>query len=415
MPSMIRAMAALLLLALPTAAQLPEPDRAPGLMAHGGPIRALATSGAGIASGGLDQSVIFWSPEGRPIAVTRWHQGAVEAITAIPGAGWASAGEDTRIAIWPASGAAAPDMVLEGHQGPVLALSSDGTTIASGGFDATVRIWDGSGPPQVHTGHRGAISALLHTAQGVLSGGHDGTLRQWPDGKLLAEFGLGITALAALDADHIALATVDGAVRILGPQGREFATAPRPVVALSAHGNLLAAASIGGDVGIWDWRAGRLLRTLQGPGLPVWSAGFAPDGTLWTGGADRQIRRWNATTGRPLSESAAVAQAIPEGLDPHGARVFRACQACHALTPGAPPMAGPHLHQIFGRRMGSVAGYAYSPRLAQGDITWTAETVADLFTRGPDVVTPGTRMPVQTVGNAEDMAALLRFLQAATR
>jgi cytochrome c len=41
--------------------------------------------------------------------------------------------------------------------------------------------------------------------------------------------------------------------------------------------------------------------------------------------------------------------------------------------------------------------------------------VADLFTRGPDVVTPGTRMPVQTVGNAEDMAALIRFLETATR
>ncbi len=406
---------ALLLLALPAAAQLPEPDRAAGLMAHGGPVRALAASPAGIASGGLDQAVIFWSPTGRPITVARWHQGAIEAITAIPNAGWASAGEDARIAIWPATGATTPDLVFEGHQGPVAALSSDGTTIASGGFDGTVRIWDGSGPPIIHTGHRGAVSALLHRAQGVLSAGQDGTLRAWPDGTVLAEFGHAITALTTLDATHIAAATVDGTVHIIGPGGREFATSPRPVVALAAHGSMLAAASIGGDVGLWDWRAGRLLRTLQGPGLPVWSAAFAPDGTLWTGGADRQIRRWDAATGRPLSESPVAALSIPEDADPHGARVFRACQACHALTPDAPPMAGPHLHNLFGRRMGSVAGYAYSERLARGDITWSPETVADLFTRGPDIVTPGTRMPVQTVGNAEDMAALLRFLQAATR
>ena len=78
-------------------------------------------------------------------------------------------------------------------------------------------------------------------------------------------------------------------------------------------------------------------------------------------------------------------------------------------------MAGPHLHGLFGRRMGSLPGYAYSPRLARGDITWTPETVADLFTRGPDVVTPGTKMPVQTLGNPEEMAALLRFLAEATR
>ncbi|MBX9699988.1 MAG: hypothetical protein K2X74_11165, partial [Acetobacteraceae bacterium] len=93
-----------------------------------------------------------------------------------------------------------------------------------------------------------------------------------------------------------------------------------------------------------------------------------------------------------------------------------ACAACHALTaaPG-PPMAGPHLHGVFGRRMGSVAGYAYSERLARGDITWTPETVADLFTRGPDVVVPGTKMPVQTVGEAGELAALMRFLEVATR
>jgi cytochrome c len=31
------------------------------------------------------------------------------------------------------------------------------------------------------------------------------------------------------------------------------------------------------------------------------------------------------------------------------------------------------------------------------------------------VVTPGTKMPVQRVDNAEDLAALLRFLEQATR
>jgi cytochrome c len=77
-------------------------------------------------------------------------------------------------------------------------------------------------------------------------------------------------------------------------------------------------------------------------------------------------------------------------------------------------MAGPSLHGIFGRRMGSLAGYPYSPRLARGDITWTPETVADLFTRGPDVVTPGTTMPVQRLGDPAAMAALIRFLEVAT-
>ena len=39
----------------------------------------------------------------------------------------------------------------------------------------------------------------------------------------------------------------------------------------------------------------------------------------------------------------------------------------------------------------------------------------DLFGRGPDVVVPGTTMPVQRVEEPGDLAALLRFLEEATR
>jgi cytochrome c len=190
-------------------------------------------------------------------------------------------------------------------------------------------------------------------------------------------------------------------------------------VALAAapDGRTLAAASMGGSAGLWSLADGRLRHTLEGPGLPLWSVAFAADGaSLWTGGQDRRVRRWDAARGAPLGPLVAEAEAVlPAGADPEGARVFRACSACHALREDAGPMAGPSLHGLFGRRMGSVAGYAYSPRLARGDIIWTPETVADLFTRGPDVVTPGTRMPVQTVGEPGDLAALLRFLAVATR
>ena len=123
--------------------------------------------------------------------------------------------------------------------------------------------------------------------------------------------------------------------------------------------------------------------------------------------APRKMRRG------PLD--AASQDQVPAGIDPHGAQVWRACAACHSLTAQGGNMAGPHLHGLFGRRMGSVPGYEYSPRLARGDITWSRETVADLFTRGPDEMTTGTKMPVQRVGNPEDLHALLDFLEAATR
>jgi len=419
---MLRVMAILAALVAPAAAQ----DLA---AVHGGPVRALAVApgGGALASAGFDQSVIFWDlAAGRARAVVRWHAGAVNALAALPGGGVASGGEDGRIAIWPAAPRdGQPLRVLDGHAGPVAGLAVQGGVIASAAWDGTLRLWPEGGAPRVQEGHRGNVNAVVFRRDGVpVSAGFDGTVRAWgPDGvsEVIAEFGLPQNALAALPDGGIAVGGVDGAVRIIAADGalRDIHAGGRPVVALAVNGpgTLLAAASLGGSVAVLSLPEGRLVQTLQGPGTPVWSAAFDTDGrTLWTGGADRRVRRWDAAAGRALGPVGDAAEEAPAaGLDPHGARVFRACSACHALTAEGGNMAGPHLHGLFGRRMGSVPGYVYSERLAQRDIVWTRETVADLFTRGPDVVTPGTKMPVQRVDNAEDMAALLRFLEQATR
>ena len=419
----MRALAGLLLLlALPVAAQ----DAAP---VHGGPVRALAVApeGGALASAGFDQSVIFWDlAAGRARAVVRWHAGAVNALVALPDGGVASGGEDGRIAIWPAaSRGGEPLRVLEGHDGPVASLAWRDGVLASAAWDGTVRVWAADGTARVLEGHRGNVNAVAFRNDGVpVSAGFDGTLRAWgADGtpQVIAEFGLPQNALAVLPTGGLVVGGVDGAVRLVAADGevRDLFAGSRPVVALAVNraGTLLAAATLGGSVAVIGLPEGRLLHTLDGPGTPVWSAAFDTDGrTLWTGGADRRVRRWDALAGQAIGP-VGEAQEAPQqaAIDPHGARVFRACAACHALTAEGDNMAGPHLHGLFGRRMGSVAGYAYSDRLARGDIVWTRETVADLFTRGPDVVTPGTKMPVQRVENAEDMAALLRFLEQATR
>ncbi|MBL6458288.1 c-type cytochrome [Belnapia sp. T6] len=387
------------------------------LAGHGGPVRALAVLPEGVASAGFDAAVILWEG-GRARRVMRWHAGAVQALLALPDGGLASAGEDGRIALWPPGGAEAPARVLEGHAAPVaaLALGPDGV-LGSAGWDGTLRLWDPDGTARVLEGHGAPVNGIAWDGAHWASAGYDGTVRRWgvQGGQVLAEFGLPQNALAALPDGGLAAGGADGAVRLIGADGavRELAAGNRPVVALAVAPGRLAAASLGGSVTLWSLPEGRLLHTLEGPGLPVWSVAF--DGArLWTGGQDRLVRGWDVASGTPLGPLAPVETAAPAEADATGARVFRACAACHALTEGGPPMAGPHLHGLFGRRMGSLPGYAYSLRLAQGDITWTPETVADLFTRGPDVVTPGTRMPVQRVGNPEEMAALIRFLAVAT-
>jgi cytochrome c len=222
---------------------------------------------------------------------------------------------------------------------------------------------------------------------------------------------------------EIATAGGDGKVYFLSPAGErrgEVEVGPTPIIALavSPDGALVAAAGIRGSVGIVE-RAGRTLaRTLVGPGLPVWAVAFLPDSrTLITGGTDRMVRRWNAATGDHVGT---VALGGPE--DPlaayagdRGAEVFRACVACHTLSPDEGNRAGPTLHGIFGRRIATLPGYNFSPALRQLDIVWTPETVARLFELGPLKYTPGTKMPEQRISAPEDRQALVRFLEKATK
>ncbi|MEA2934905.1 MAG: cytochrome c, partial [Variibacter sp.] len=158
-------------------------------------------------------------------------------------------------------------------------------------------------------------------------------------------------------------------------------------------------------------------RTLVGPGLPVWSLAFAPDNrTLITGGTDRLVRRWDATTGEHIGSVALAATEDPLAAyaGDRGADVYRACVACHALTADAGPRAGPSLAGIFGRRIGSLPGYDFSEALRRMDIVWTPETVSKLFEVGPATYTPGTKMPEQRITSADDRAALADFLARAT-
>ena len=161
----------------------------------------------------------------------------------------------------------------------------------------------------------------------------------------------------------------DGAVYFLVAAGELQRRDRRPRrrrssrVAVSRDGALVAAAGIRGSVAMIDRASRKVARTLVGPGLPVWSVAFFPDNrTLLTGGTDRMIRRWNAVTGDHIGTVAMGGTDDPLAAyagDP-GAEVFRACVACHTLTPDEGNRAGPTLAGIFGRRIATLPGYNFS-------------------------------------------------------
>ncbi|HYH19814.1 MAG TPA: c-type cytochrome [Azospirillum sp.] len=109
----------------------------------------------------------------------------------------------------------------------------------------------------------------------------------------------------------------------------------------------------------------------------------------------------------------ARADPLPPGDPAKGETLFRACAVCHTLTPDGGRRAGPTLWRVFGRKAGAVEGYRYSPALQDSGIVWTEETVARLFEVGPDVMAPGSKMPLQTISDAQQRADLVAYLRRA--
>jgi cytochrome c len=392
------------------------------LRGHGGPVRALASSGSGeIATGSFDTRAIVWDAEsGAAKRVLHFHQGSVTAVAFLPNGFVATGGQDGRIALWDDQDRN-PERVIDAHSGPITALvpTSDGRALASSAWDRTARVTPLEGGPAVELeGHTDNVNGVALLPDGRLaSASYDGTLRLWSrDGGVdrVIEAGAPLNSVVADSHGTIWAAGADGTLRAFGGEGSlkaELRASRAPMISLASDERFVAAGSLDGDVLLVDPGSFSVVRVIKVSDAPVWSLAFDPEsGSILAGGADHVVRPWEPATGTALGQTQEVIRDDGRG-DSRGARVFRMCAACHTLRPNDGDRAGPTLHGIFGRPTASAKGYVYSEALRAMDIVWTPETVSRLFEIGPSLMVPGTSMPEQRILDPADRAALVDFLQ----
>ena len=119
--------------------------------------------------------------------------------------------------------------------------------------------------------------------------------------------------------------------------------------------------------------------------------------------------------GRALAAAliaAAGAQALAAAGDARrGEEIYSRCLACHALEYDR---TGPRHCGLFGRRAGSVPGFAYSDAMRRSRIVWSDATL-ERFIADPLKAVPGTAMGYAGVKDRRERADLIAYLHNANR
>jgi cytochrome c len=94
-----------------------------------------------------------------------------------------------------------------------------------------------------------------------------------------------------------------------------------------------------------------------------------------------------------------------------GEQVFKKCAACHNADPGGPNALGPALFGVMGKPVAAHPGFAFSDALEGKGGTWDWDTMS-AWLANPKKFAPGTKMTFAGLGNPQDRADIMAFLNS---
>lgn len=155
------------------------------------------------------------------------HRDALNALIVDPQGQWlATGGEDGFVELFTLPGGT-PGARWKAHASPIYALETRGPRLVTGAWDTLVKVWTLDGQPQgTLEGHADAVQSLALSPDGthLASASRDGSVRVWPfpDGgtaQVLAGHTRKVSAVAWLDEGHLASTGDDGQIRSWAMRG----------------------------------------------------------------------------------------------------------------------------------------------------------------------------------------------------